>query len=162
MSILTQNLPALYSDFLNSDFIAQFFLFIPPPFLSLKTQRSYKKLVIPRRNEYTKGVGTLERAIPIKRYLFLEEKRGIDKCRLSWCDAALFLLSSIIFKTQSRMTAASWAIARSSLKDKEAKSSMKKFIESPPFLSSKDKLVKKDESKEDPSRMGKRSIKSLQ
>ena len=83
--------------------------------------------------EYTMGVGTLEKAIPVRHYL-LFEKWWTDKCRLSLWDAALFLLSSIIFKMQSRQVVRSWATARMSLIVKEDKSSMKNFIESPSFV----------------------------
>ena len=83
--------------------------------------------------EYTIGVGTLEKAIPIVRYLFIEGKRWIDKCRGSLWDAALFLLSSIIFKMQSRLVVRSWATARMPLIVKEDKSSMENFIENPSF-----------------------------
>ena len=83
--------------------------------------------------EYTISVGTLEKAIPVRHYL-LFEKWWTDKCRFAWeCAAALFLLSSIIFKMQSKLVVKSWATARMSLIVKEDKSSMKKFIESPSF-----------------------------
>ena len=104
--------------------------------------------------EYTIGVGTLEKAIPIVRYLFIEGKRWIDKCRVSLWDAALFLLSSIIFKMQSRLVVRSWATARMSLIVKEDKSSMKNFIESPSFPELKNKLEKQMNQKNDPSRTG--------
>ena len=59
-----------------------------------------------------------------------------------------FLLSSIIFKMQSKLVVKSWATARMSLIVKEDKSSMKKFIESPSFpelqkTSSKNKWIKR-------------------
>lgn len=99
--------------------------------------------------EYTKGVGTLEKAIPIVRYLFIEGKRWIDKCRLSLRrNAALFLSSSIIFKMQSRLVVRSWATARMSLIVKEDKSSMKNFIESPSFPELRKQARKTNESKE--------------
>ena len=104
--------------------------------------------------EYTIGVGTLEKAIPIVRYLFIEGKRWIDKCRVSLWDAALFLLSSIIFKMQSRLVVRSWATARMSLIVKEDKSSMKNFIESPSFPELRKQARKTNESKDDPSRTG--------
>ena len=98
---------------------------------------------------YTKGVGTLEKAIPIVRYLFIEGKRWIDKCRLSLRrNAALFLSSSIIFKMQSRLVVKSWATARMSLIVKEDKSSMKNFIESPSFPELSKQARKTNESKE--------------
>ena len=97
---------------------------------------------------YTKDVGTLEKAIPIVRYLFIEGKRWIDKCRGSLWDAALFLLSSIIFKMQSRLVVRSWATARMSLIVKEDKSSMKNFIESPSFPELSKQARKTNESKE--------------
>ena len=98
---------------------------------------------------YTKGVGTLEKAIPIVRYLFIEGKRWIDKCRLSLRrNAALFLSSSIIFKMQSRLVVRSWATARMSLIVKEDKSSMKNFIESPSFPELRKQARKTNESKE--------------
>ena len=97
---------------------------------------------------YTMGVGTLEKAIPIVRYLFIEGKRWIDKCRVSLWDAALFLLSSIIFKMQSRQVVRSWATARMSLIVKEDKSSMKNFIESPSFPELRKQARKTNESKE--------------
>ena len=97
---------------------------------------------------YTKGVGTLEKAIPIVRFLFIEGKRWIDKCRVSLWDAALFLLSSIIFKMQSRLVVRSWATARMSLIVKEDKSSMKNFIESPSFPELRKQARKTNESKE--------------
>ena len=97
---------------------------------------------------YTKGVGTLEKAIPIVRYLFIEGKRWIDKCRLSLRrNAALFLSSSIIFKMQSRLVVKSWATARMSLIVKEDKSSMKNFIESPSFPELRKQARKTNESK---------------
>ena len=99
--------------------------------------------------EYTIGVGTLEKAIPIVRYLFIEGKRWIDKCRLSLRrNAALFLSSSIIFKMQSRLVVRSWATARMSLIVKEDKSSMKNFIESPSFPELRKQARKTNESKE--------------
>ena len=99
--------------------------------------------------EYTIGVGTLEKAIPIVRFLFIEGKRWIDKCRLSLRrNAALFLLSSIIFKMQSRLVVRSWATARMSLIVKEDKSSMKNFIESPSFPELRKQARKTNESKE--------------
>ena len=99
--------------------------------------------------EYTIGVGTLEKAIPIVRYLFIEGKRWIDKCRLSLRrNAALFLSSSIIFKMQSRQVVRSWATARMSLIVKEDKSSMKNFIESPSFPELRKQARKTNESKE--------------
>ena len=97
---------------------------------------------------YTKDVGTLEKAIPIVCYLFIEGKRWIDKCRGSLWDAALFLLSSIIFKMQSRLVVRSWATARMSLIVKEDKSSMKNFIESPSFPELRKQARKTNESKE--------------
>ena len=98
--------------------------------------------------EYTIGVGTLEKAIPIVRYLFIEGKRWIDKCRLSLRrNAALFLSSSIIFKMQSRLVVKSWATARMSLIVKEDKSSMKNFIESPSFPELRKQARKTNESK---------------
>ena len=99
--------------------------------------------------EYTMGVGTLEKAIPIVRYFFIEGKRWIDKCRLSLRrNAALFLSSSIIFKMQSRLVVRSWATARMSLIVKEDKSSMKNFIESPSFPELRKQARKTNESKE--------------
>ena len=108
---------------------------------------------------YTKGVGTLEKAIPIVRFLFIEGKRWIDKCRVSLWDAALFLLSSIIFKMQSRLVVKSWATARMSLIVKEDKSSMKNFIESPSFPELRKQARKTNESKERSIRTGSRFIK---
>ena len=97
--------------------------------------------------EYTISVGTLEKAIPVRHYL-LFEKWWTDKCRLSLWDAALFLLSSIIFKMQSKLVVKSWATARMSLIVKEDKSSMKKFIESPSFPELNNPARKTNESKE--------------
>ena len=97
--------------------------------------------------EYTIGVGTLEKAIPVRHYL-LFEKWWTDKCRSLWGIAALFLLSSIIFKTQSRLVVRSWATARMSLIVKEDKSSMKNFIESPSFPELRKQARKTNESKE--------------
>ena len=109
--------------------------------------------------EYTKGVGTLEKAIPVRHYL-LFEKWWTDKCRFAWeCAAALFLSSSIIFKMQSRLVVRSWATARMSLivvwiinihseKEREDKSSMKNFIESPSFPELNKQARKTNESKE--------------
>ena len=98
--------------------------------------------------EYTKGVGTLEKAIPVRHYL-LFEKWWTDKCRFAWeCAAALFLSSSIIFKMQSRLVVRSWATARMSLIVKEDKSSMKNFIESPSFPELSKQARKTNESKE--------------
>ena len=96
---------------------------------------------------YTMGVGTLEKAIPVRHYL-LFEKWWTDKCRLSLWDAALFLLSSIIFKMQSKLVVKSWATARMSLIVKEDKSSMKNFIESPSFPELSKQARKTNESKE--------------
>lgn len=59
-----------------------------------------------------------------------------------------FLLSSIIFKMQSRLVVRSWAIARMSLIVKEDKSSMKNFIESPSFPELSKQARKTNESKE--------------
>ena len=98
--------------------------------------------------EYTMGVGTLEKAIPVRHYL-LFEKWWTDKCRLSLRrNAALFLSSSIIFKMQSRLVVRSWATARMSLIVKEDKSSMKNFIESPSFPELRKQARKTNESKE--------------
>ena len=97
--------------------------------------------------EYTIGVGTLEKAIPVRHYL-LFEKWWTDKCRSLWGIAALFLLSSIIFKMQSRLVVRSWATARMSLIVKEDKSSMKNFIESPSFPELRKQARKTNESKE--------------
>ena len=98
--------------------------------------------------EYTMGVGTLEKAIPVRHYL-LFEKWWTDKCRLLLVEfAALFLLSSIIFKMQSRLVVKSWATARMSLIVKEDKSSMKNFIESPSFPELRKQARKTNESKE--------------
>ena len=96
--------------------------------------------------EYTIGVGTLEKAIPVRHYL-LFEKGWTDKCRSLWGIAALFL-SSIIFKMQSRLVVRSWATARMSLIVKEDKSSMKNFIESPSFPELRKQARKTNESKE--------------
>ena len=96
---------------------------------------------------YTMGVGTLEKAIPVRHYL-LFEKWWTDKCRSLWGIAALFLLSSIIFKMQSRQVVRSWATARMSLIVKEDKSSMKNFIESPSFPELRKQARKTNESKE--------------
>ena len=52
--------------------------------------------------EYTIGVGTLEKAIPIVRYLFIEGKRWIDKCRVSLWDAALFRIIEVGIKYPTR------------------------------------------------------------
>ena len=100
------------------------------------------------RMAYTISVGTLEKAIPVRHYL-LFEKWWTDKCRFAWeCATALFLLSSIIFKTQSRLVVRSWATARMSLIVKEDKSSMKNFIESPSFPELRKQARKTNESKE--------------
>ena len=108
---------------------------------------------------YTMGVGTLEKAIPVRHYL-LFEKWWTDKCRFSLLRiAALFLLSSIIFKMQSRLVVRSWATARMSLIVKEDKSSMKNFIESPSFPELRKQARKTNESKERSIRTGSRFIK---
>ena len=99
------------------------------------------------RMEYTMGVGTLEKAIPVRHYL-LFEKWWTDKCRSLWGIAALFLLSSIIFKMQSKLVVRSWATARMSLIVKEDKSSMKNFIESPSFPELRKQARKTNASKE--------------
>ena len=52
--------------------------------------------------EYTISVGTLEKAIPIVRYLFIEGKRWIDKCRVSLWDAALFRIIKVGIKYPTR------------------------------------------------------------
>ena len=51
---------------------------------------------------YTISVGTLEKAIPIVRYLFIEGKRWIDKCRVSLWDAALFRIIEVGIKYPTR------------------------------------------------------------
>ena len=108
---------------------------------------------------YTMGVGTLEKAIPVRHYL-LFEKWWTDKCRFSLLRiAALFLSSSIIFKMQSRQVVRSWATARMSLIVKEDKSSMKNFIESPSFPELRKQARKTNESKERSIRTGSRFIK---
>ena len=105
------------------------------------------------------GVGTLEKAIPVRHYL-LFEKWWTDKCRLLLVEfAALFLSSSIIFKMQSRQVVRSWATARMSLIVKEDKSSMKNFIESPSFPELRKQARKTNESKERSIRTGSRFIK---
>ena len=111
--------------------------------------KTYKKSWNNSRMAYTMGVGTLEKAIPIVRYLFIEGKRWIDKRRRSlWGITAFFLLNSIIFKMQSRQVVRSWATARMSLIVKEDKSSMKNFIESPSFPELRKQARKTNESKE--------------
>ena len=98
--------------------------------------------------EYTIGVGTLEKAIPVRHYLLFEKWWTDKRWTSGWDDTALFLLSSIIFKMQSRLVVRSWATARMSLIVKEDKSSMKNFIESPSFPELKKQARKTNESKE--------------
>ena len=98
--------------------------------------------------EYTKGVGTLEKAIPVRHYLLFEKWWTDKRWTSGWDDTALFLLSSIIFKMQSRLVVRSWATARMSLIVKEDKSSMKNFIESPSFPELRKQARKTNESKE--------------
>ena len=97
---------------------------------------------------YTISVGTLEKAIPVRHYLLFEKWWTDKRWASGWDDAALFLLSSIIFKMQSRLVVRSWATARMSLIVKEDKSSMKKFIESPSFPELRKQARKTSESKE--------------
>ena len=94
------------------------------------------------------GVGTLEKAIPVRHYLLFEKWWTDKRWTSGWDDTALFLLSSIIFKTQSRLVVRSWATARMSLIVKEDKSSMKNFIESPSFPELRKQARKTNESKE--------------
>ena len=98
--------------------------------------------------EYTIGVGTLEKAIPVRHYLLFEKWWTDKRWTSGWDDTALFLLSSIIFKMQSRLVVRSWATARMSLIVKEDKSSMKNFIESPSFPELRKQARKTNESKE--------------
>ena len=97
--------------------------------------------------EYTIGVGTLEKAIPVRHYLLFEKWWTDKRWTSGWDDTALFLLSSIIFKMQSRLVVRSWATARMSLIVKEDKSSMKNFIESPSFPELRKQARKTNESK---------------
>ena len=94
------------------------------------------------------GVGTLEKAIPVRHYLLFEKWWTDKRWTSGWDDTALFLLSSIIFKMQSRLVVRSWATARMSLIVKEDKSSMKNFIESPSFPELSKQARKTNESKE--------------
>ena len=93
------------------------------------------------------GVGTLEKAIPVRHYLLFEKWWTDKRWTSGWDDTALFLLSSIIFKMQSRLVVKSWATARMSLIVKEDKSSMKNFIESPSFPELRKQARKTNESK---------------
>ena len=97
---------------------------------------------------YTISVGTLEKAIPVRHYLLFEKWWTDKRWTSGWDDTALFLLSSIIFKMQSRLVVRSWATARMSLIVKEDKSSMKNFIESPSFPELRKQARKTNESKE--------------
>ena len=97
---------------------------------------------------YTISVGTLEKAIPVRHYLLFEKWWTDKRWTSGWDDAALFLLSSIIFKMQSRLVVRSWATARMPLIVKEDKSSMKNFIESPSFPELRKQARKTNESKE--------------
>ena len=94
------------------------------------------------------GVGTLEKAIPVRHYLLFEKWWTDKRWTSGWDDTALFLLSSIIFKMQSRLVVRSWATARMSLIVKEDKSSMENFIESPSFPELRKQARKTNESKE--------------
>ena len=110
--------------------------------------------------EYTKGVGTLEKAAPVVSYLFIEEKLWTDKRRRSlWVMTAFFLLNSIILILHSMIMIVVWIINIHSEKERENKSSMKDFIESPSFPELKNKLEKQMNQKKDPSRTGSRFIK---
>ena len=98
--------------------------------------------------EYTKGVGTLEKAIPVRHYL-LFEKWWTDKCRFSLLRiAALFLSYSIILILHSMIMIVVWIINIHSEKEREDKSSMKNFIESPSFPELRKQARKTNESKE--------------
>ena len=111
-------------------------------------KKTYKKSWNNSRMEYTMGVGTLEKAIPVRHYLLFEKWWTDKRWTSGWDDTALFLLSSIIFKMQSRLVVKSWATARMSLIVKEDKSSMKNFIESPSFPELSKQARKTNESKE--------------
>ena len=109
--------------------------------------------------EYTKGVGTLEKAIPVRHYL-LFEKWWTDKCRFSLLRiAALFLSNSIILILHSMIMIVVWIINIHSEKERENKSSMKNFIESPSFPELNNPARKTSESKERSIRTGSRFIK---
>ena len=98
--------------------------------------------------EYTIGVGTLEKAIPVRHYL-LFEKWWTDKCRFSLLRiAALFLSYSIILILHSMIMIVVWIINIHSEKEREDKSSMKNFIESPSFPELSKQARKTNESKE--------------
>ena len=98
--------------------------------------------------EYTIGVGTLEKAIPVRHYL-LFEKWWTDKCRFSLLRiAALFLSYSIILILHSMIMIVVWIINIHSEKEREDKSSMKNFIESPSFPELNKQARKTNESKE--------------
>ena len=98
--------------------------------------------------EYTIGVGTLEKAIPVRHYL-LFEKWWTDKCRFSLLRiAALFLSYSIILILHSMIMIVVWIINIHSEKERENKSSMKNFIESPSFPELNKQARKTNESKE--------------
>ena len=104
---------------------------------------------------YTISVGTLEKAIPVVSYLFIEEKLWTDKRRRSlWVMTAFFLLNSIILILHSMIMIVVWIINIHSEKERENKSSMKDFIESPSFPELKNKLEKQMNQKNDPSRTG--------
>ena len=99
--------------------------------------------------EYTKGVGTLEKAAPVVSYLFIEEKLWTDKRRRSlWVMTAFFLLNSIILILHSMIMIVVWIINIHSEKERENKSSMKNFIESPSFPELRKQARKTSESKE--------------
>ena len=99
--------------------------------------------------EYTKGVGTLEKAAPVVSYLFIEEKLWTDKRRWSlWRMTAFFLLYSLILILHSMIMIVVWIINIHSEKERENKSSMKNFIESPSFPELSKQARKTNESKE--------------
>ena len=100
------------------------------------------------RMAYTISVGTLEKAIPVRHYL-LFEKWWTDKCRFSLLRiAALFLSNSIILILHSMIMIVVWIINIHSEKERENKSSMKNFIESPSFPELRKQARKTNESKE--------------
>ena len=98
---------------------------------------------------YTISVGTLEKAIPVVSYLFIEERLWTDKRRWSlWRMTAFFLLNSIILILHSMIMIVVWIINIHSEKERENKSSMKNFIESPSFPELRKQARKTNESKE--------------
>ena len=109
---------------------------------------------------YTISAGPHEKAVPVISYLFIEGKLWTDKRRWSLLRmTAFFLLNSIILILHSMIMIVVWIINIHSEKERENKSSMKNFIESPSFPELNNPARKTSESKERSIRTGSRFIK---